>query len=155
MIKNTFKKEERLCSKKDIDFLFQQGSSFFLYPFRVVFLSRPVQKDDKFSISVLFSVPKRKFPSAVVRNLIKRRMREVYRFHKPLLYAQFAEINELVDENISQTHINTPDKTRHLLLAIQYTSKEIEDFSTLNVKMQQLGSKLLNEYHTVYLGEDH
>lgn len=151
MKRNTFQKEERLCSRKDIELLFRQGSSFFLYPFRIVFLSRPVSNDDKFPVSVLFSVPKRKFPSAVARNLLKRRMREAYRFHKPSLYAHLVS-----DEGRdAKTDTNTQHKSRHLLLAIQYTSKEKESFGVLNLKMEQLCSKLIDEYSKVYLGEDH
>ncbi|COY55800.1 ribonuclease P [Mycobacterium tuberculosis] len=44
MKKYTFTKEERLCSKRLIDDLFHNGSSFVVYPFRVVFLLKPESK---------------------------------------------------------------------------------------------------------------
>lgn len=137
MKKNTFRKEERLCSKKDIDILFHKGSSFFLYPFRIVFARRPLTDENKFPIHVLFSVPKRKFPSAVDRNIVKRRMREAYRLHKSDLYIQLN------------------DQDSHLLLAIQYTAKEIENFSTFNHRMKILCAQLMDEYAKVYMGKDH
>lgn len=77
----SFPKSERLYKKKDIQELFDKGSSFYLYPFRVL-----VQKQTEGNTNqVLFSVSKRNFKRAVDRNLIKRRMREAYRLNKYLL----------------------------------------------------------------------
>lgn len=77
---HTFSKVERLTSKKQIDELFENGSSFFCHPFKVVFLVEPtvVQVPDQ----VLISVPKKIWKRAVDRNLIKRRIREAYRIWK-------------------------------------------------------------------------
>src|SRR3546814_12106779 len=74
---------ERLFSIRLIDSLFHSGSSFFIYPYRVVFL----RVDGSSTIQVLLSVAKRRFRHAVRRNLLKRRMRECYRLQKgELLY---------------------------------------------------------------------
>lgn len=80
----TFKKEERLCSKKIIDKLFSEGKSFLAFPFKVVFLQVPLKST--YPVQVGFSVGKRNFKRAVKRNLIKRKMREAYRLHKSELY---------------------------------------------------------------------
>ena len=76
-------KSERLYAEKRIKELFNEGSSFFLYPFKVVFLvkkelaSQPNQ--------VLFSVSKKKIRKASGRNFIKRRLKETYRLNKHIL----------------------------------------------------------------------
>ncbi|HET9055119.1 MAG TPA: ribonuclease P protein component [Cyclobacteriaceae bacterium] len=77
----SFPKSERLYKKKDIQELFDKGSSFYVYPFRVF-----VQKNETHDTNqVLFSVSKKNFKKAVDRNLIKRRMREAFRLNKAAL----------------------------------------------------------------------
>jgi len=81
----TFKKEERLCSKIFIDRLFTEGKSVYSPPFRFVFMPVEYLKGE-FPAQVVFSVPKRNFKRAVMRNLIRRRMREAYRLNKSSFY---------------------------------------------------------------------
>jgi ribonuclease P protein component len=78
-LRYSIKKSEILRSKKKIQELFEEGSSFFLYPFKVFFVRT---KTDKQKIEVLFSVSKKNFGKAVDRNKIRRRMREAYRLNK-------------------------------------------------------------------------
>jgi ribonuclease P protein component len=80
----TFKKEERLCSKKQFDKLFAEGTSFLVYPLKIVFAETEI--DGKFPVKAAFSVSKRLFKRAVKRNLLKRRMREAYRLNKHGFY---------------------------------------------------------------------
>jgi len=83
MGKFTFKKEERISKEKIIQELFEKGSSFYLYPFKVFFLPNP---DAAFPVhQILISVSKKNFKRAVDRNLIKRRIREAYRLNKNML----------------------------------------------------------------------
>jgi ribonuclease P protein component len=83
MGKFTFKKEERLSKEKIIQELFEKGSSFYLYPFKVFFKENP---DPTVQVhQIMISVSKKNFKSAVERNLIKRRIREAYRLNKNLL----------------------------------------------------------------------
>jgi ribonuclease P protein component len=80
----TFRKSERLCSKKAIADLFENGRSFYSFPFQIIWIKRgsgiisPAQ--------VAISVSKKTFRNAVTRNLIRRRIREAYRRNKHVLY---------------------------------------------------------------------
>lgn len=78
-----FPKEEKLTSKKEIQELFDKGSSFYLYPFLIKYAHKD-NSEQKFP-KVLISIPKRKFKKAVDRNRLKRQIREVYRLNKHLL----------------------------------------------------------------------
>ena len=75
----TFKKEEKLKSRKTIEQLFKDGRSFSVFPFRVLWKFTgtsvaPVQTG--------FAVSSKHFKKAVDRNRIKRLMREAYRLQK-------------------------------------------------------------------------
>ncbi len=80
----TFDKSERLCSKKAIADLFENGRSFYLFPLQVIWTFS--ENEQAKPAQVAFSVSKRLFKKAVSRNLIRRRMREAYRLHKHTLY---------------------------------------------------------------------
>lgn len=84
IVRYTFKKEERLCSKKIIDQLFIDGTSFLCFPLKIVYLQRELPA--KYPVQAAFTVSKKIFKSAVKRNLLKRRMRESYRKHKHILF---------------------------------------------------------------------
>jgi ribonuclease P protein component len=76
----SFQKNERLCSKKIIDKLFEEGRSFFVFPLKIVYLETPLPTGN--NVQAAFTVGKRNFKRAVQRNLLKRRMREAYRLNK-------------------------------------------------------------------------
>lgn len=81
----TFKKEERLCSKKLIERLFAGGNkSFPSFPLRVVYMALEPEETVA-DASILISVPKKRFKHAVKRNQVKRQVREAYRHHKHIL----------------------------------------------------------------------
>lgn len=81
----TFSKAERLCSKKLIERLFSGGhKSFPAFPLRVVYM--PLSADEsEADVSILISVPKKRFKHAVDRNHVKRQVREAYRLNKHIL----------------------------------------------------------------------
>ncbi|MGJ1284616.1 ribonuclease P protein component [Sphingobacterium spiritivorum] len=135
MNNNTFTKEERLCSKRLIDSLFHSGSSFVLYPFRIVFCQAA---DIAVPAQVIISVSKRRYKKAVTRNLLKRRMREAYRTQKKEILYSFLEDH----------HLN-------LLIAIQYVGKTELSFAEMKVKLALALNKLKNESNHLYLGKDH
>ena len=123
MKSKTFSKEERLCSKRLIDNLFRNGSSFFVYPYRVVFLHTETPS----TVQVLLSVPKRRFRRAVHRNLLKRRMRESYRLQKgDLLYPAIE------------------GKSYGVAAAIQYVGNELSEFSFMHDRMAIVLKKLVD-----------
>ncbi|MFZ4633645.1 MAG: ribonuclease P protein component [Saprospiraceae bacterium] len=89
---NTFQRAERLKSPVVIARLFKEGQSFMAYPVRVVWMNMPAEDiEATFPVKVAFSVSKRVFKTAVVRNLLKRRMREAYRLHKADWYGLLQE----------------------------------------------------------------
>jgi ribonuclease P protein component len=122
---HTFKKEERLCSTKLLDKLFHSGSSFLLYPFRVMWM--PTTEQDA-PVQVVIQVSKRRYKRAVDRNLIKRRIRELYRIHKashlyPIISAE-----------------------RPICLGISYIGKEILLSTELEPKLLNALKTLVKEY---------
>lgn len=76
-------KSERLHAEKLIKELFNEGSSFFLYPFKVLFIKKIDLSGQ--TNQVLFSVSKKKIKRANGRNFIKRRLKEAYRLNKAIL----------------------------------------------------------------------
>ena len=100
----TFKKSERLCSKKILGELFKKGSAsvqtFYLFPFRLLYMDSSIPAPEPTATpkpptsptatppAIVITVPKRVFKRAVDRNLIRRRVREAYRLNKSLLPAR-------------------------------------------------------------------
>ncbi|HSF54560.1 MAG TPA: ribonuclease P protein component [Algoriphagus sp.] len=117
-------KSERLHAEKQIKELFNEGSSFFLYPFKVIFL-RKIDLSGQAN-QVLFSVSKKKIKRANGRNFIKRRLKEAYRLNKHLLSADgiilgfifvgkvemsFAEIEPKMIQALNKLHQELPQNT--------------------------------------------
>ena len=129
----TFKKEERLCSRKHLDLLFKNGSSFLLYPFRVSYLF--VDEPISVPAQVVINVPKKRYKRAVDRNLLKRRIREAYRLTKQHhLYALLPEGRGL------------------LLFSIQFVGKEKYEYVFIEKKLIATIKKF---HHLTQPGENH
>ncbi len=126
---NKFHKEERLCSKKLLNLLFKNGSSFLLYPFRITSLL--VAEPHQYPAQVVINVAKKRYKRAVDRNLIKRRTREAYRKQKEVqLYNALANLDEL------------------LLLSIQYVGKEKYEYAFFEKKLSLALQKLTHQLKT-------
>ena len=121
---NTFTKEERLCSRKLLDLLFKNGSSFLLYPFRVSYLF--VDTPHEFPVQVVINVAKKRYKRAVDRNLIKRRTREAYRLQKSV-----------------QLYEPIGGSERLLLLSVQFIGKQIYDYSFFEKKLALVFKKIV------------
>jgi ribonuclease P protein component len=118
----TLPKTERLCSKKTIEELFTKGSSVYLYPFRLQYM---IRTDGQMGYpQVLFSVSKRHFKRANKRNLVRRRVREIYRLHKYELLSA------------------TPVAVLPACLAVIYVSKDILPSALLTQKFTAAWKKL-------------
>ena len=85
LMSQSFHKTERLKSKIIFDELIASGSSVKKYPFILVW--KKLNVDQSYPIKIAFSVPKKRFPLAVERNEIKRKIREAYRLKKSGIYA--------------------------------------------------------------------
>ena len=143
-MKFTFKKSERLNSKKVIEQLFDKkgrgtNQSVFLYPFRVSYIPvsdlgfgvadleedvNPKSEIENPKSKILISVSKRFFKHAVDRNLIKRRTREAYRLHKHLL-------------------LQKPASQIPEYIAFVYIAKTIEDYAKIEKSMKAIFKKMV------------
>jgi ribonuclease P protein component len=125
MRRYTFKKSERLCSKKYIKYLFAKGEKMMVFPFSVYWC---VCATDDISVpaQVLISVSKRKMKHAVDRNHTKRVIRECYRLHKEQLY-----------EVLTQ-------KDCKILLSINYLQDKRRNFPSMEQKYMRMLDRLVD-----------
>ena len=114
----TLSKQERLSSRKDIEILFKEGQSLTKYPIRLVWRETTSATPQASAVQAMFSVSKKKFPTAVDRNRVKRLMREAYRLIKPEVISALPDQksyqlgwiysgNELLDFETIQKSIDT------------------------------------------------
>lgn len=126
----TFGKSERLCLKRRFEALIAGGRSFFIYPFRVIYLEDQLLPSDP-PIQIGFTVKKKQFKRAVVRNLIKRRTRESWRKRKNSLYGLLREQN------------------KNLLILLVYGAETPLPFEEIDRKMGQVIKRLETEFSPV------
>ncbi len=114
--RNTFHKEERLCGKLRIANLYKEGKHYTAYPIRVTYRIERSAEEGGSNLqrtSVLVWAPKSRFKHAVVRNNLRRLMREAYRLHAHSLRAACEEENCCVE------------------MAFNYVAPTISDYGTV------------------------
>ena len=121
----TFPKNERLCGKTTIDSLFANGSSIKDSFFRLVWNSEEFDNDP--IAKTLIVVPKKNIKNSANRNLLKRRMREVFRIYKSGLYAKIKS------------------KKQQLAIAIIYQGQEILPYKVIEEKIKLILGRLSEE----------
>ena len=124
---NELCKTERLNSKIVIEKMFEGGASrsFSIFPLRAVYM--PVEMREC-PVSILISVPKKRFKRAVKRNRVKRQIREAYRANK-------SELSRLLFEKGQGMAISFIYLSDELML-----SEEIE--SRMKVILARIAEKL-------------
>lgn len=122
-----FPKYERICKDNDIQSLFDQGTGFSCYPYRVVFLFRPIG-ERPVTCRLLLSVSKKRFHHAVKRNRVKRLIREAWRKNKTELY------------EFCQQHTISID------VALVYTATVIHPYEEMLRKTSKVVKELIQHY---------
>lgn len=114
MQNNTFPKTEKLCSYSDIQKLFSEGKSIKNFPLKFLFI--PLKKE---TTQILISVPKRNIRKSILRNKIKRLIRESYRLQKSIFFTE----------------------KETFAIAFIYISKDICSFSQIFESMKQMSEE--------------
>lgn len=121
----SFGKEYKLCSKKVIDHIFEQGKTVKQFPVLTKFFATELKTEKSFQI--VFAVPKRSFKKAVDRNRIKRLLREATRLEKNVLESYLKKNN------------------RQIALFIIFTAKEEIKLSVLQTKINKSFNKIIEQ----------
>jgi ribonuclease P protein component len=119
----TFTKSERLCSKVIIDKVFAGGKQIVGPSFKLIWMK--AEEKEMEPVQILISVPKRNFKKAVDRNKLKRRIREVYRKNKNIVYKEIQA------------------QTFYLMLI--YTGKSMIEYKEIEEKITKLLQRLIPE----------
>lgn len=118
-------KAYKLCSRKTIDLLFNEGQQLRSYPFTVYYTLQSNTENKAFQL--VFSAPKRAFKRAHDRNYIKRLMKETFRKQKHALE------NTLITQH------------QQWVFFIIYNQRELPVYADLEKNMTKMLQKLLNE----------
>ena len=126
--KSTFRKQDRLTSSLEIDALYRENNFILFFPLKCYYSFSP-RPENKNTIQVAFAVPKKTFKNAVIRNLLKRRMREAYRLNYKQILEPFKTQNE-----------------QQLKLFFVYIGKKCEEYAVVEKNLVKVLEKLLNVY---------
>ncbi|AEA43404.1 ribonuclease P protein component [Fluviicola taffensis] len=121
----SFGKPYKLCSRKTIDSLFQEGKQLRAFPLKLYYAES--ESEEKVPFQVVLSAPKRQFKRAHDRNYIKRLLKEVLRREKQSL-------EDVLNES-----------GKKLSLFIIYTNKELPTYEEIERCIRKLIAKLIAE----------
>lgn len=126
IIRNTFRKDERICNQKQIDLIFSGGKALTSGNFRLLHVKNPSVESPH--LMVLMAVPKRNLRKAVFRNRMKRLMREAFRVQKHTLSLLLQK------------------KDIHIGIAIVFNGKMIVSQQETNLAINELLDRLIKYY---------
>ncbi|MDR0969639.1 MAG: ribonuclease P protein component [Lentimicrobiaceae bacterium] len=126
MTQQQFPKHERLHENKAITTLFEQGNSFFIYPFKV--FVRENKNAEKPTLRLLISISKKRFKRAVLRNRIKRLTREGWRQNKHTLLSVCTVKESTID------------------VALIYTATQLHSFKEIQKKITVILRQITEQY---------
>ena len=112
-MRQTFHKNERLRSKVVLEELVNRGNSLKKHPFVLVW--KKLDEKQESPIRIAFSVSKKRFPLAVDRNEMKRRITEVYRVNKAGWYDELSGNHALLLIYTSNKKMKTVDLESKLI----------------------------------------
>ena len=121
--KQTFGKQERLKSSLAIQELLKNGQTISSFPFKI-YWRQTADLHQGYPAKTAILIPKKKFRRAVDRNLMRRRIRDVYRRNKYLIYEPLEE------------------KNMNIILVILFLSDEFISFEKLSAAICKLLGKL-------------
>lgn len=131
-----FRREEKLKSRKVIEGLFKQDRrrSVGQYPLRLIWAPVEEKRGDS---PVLFtvSVPKRRYKTAVLRNRLRRQVREAWRLHKHKLYESL------------------PAGTTQYAWMVLYTGETPLNYAVIDGAMQKMIRKFLTTLSSTKEGD--
>ncbi len=132
-----FRREEKLKSRKVIEGLFKQDkrSSIGQYPLRLIW-TPVLEKRGASPVLFTVSVPKRRYKTAVLRNRLRRQVREAWRLHKCQVYEALP-----------------PDTTQYAWMVI-YTGESPLAYSVIESAMRKMIRKFLTALPTRAGGEN-
>ena len=120
----TFHKAERLKSKTVFGDLISDGSSSKKYPF--VLIWKKVDAEQEFPMKIAFSVSKKRFPLAVDRNAMKRKIREIYRLNKADWYRRLSDKYAVLLIYTSKEKMKSADMENKLIQVFERFITDVE-----------------------------
>lgn len=127
----TYKKQDKLKSRKQTQHLFSKGQSINAFPVKLIFtletslaIASNEALDQPAVIQAGVGAPSRVFRKAVQRNRVKRLLREAYRLERPNFINQVSLVNKrlnlffLYTDTMVLTQLEIQNKVKEALAAL-------------------------------------